>query len=341
MAKTKIYIQGMGSYLPTKVLSNADLEKMVDTSDEWITSRTGIRERRIASAEQATSDLGWEAARLAIADAKLTPQDVDAILVSSVTPDMDFPATACIIQDKLGITNNCPSLDLEAGCSGLIYAMELAAAMVERGPYNHILVVASDKLSAITDWQDRSTCVLLADGASAVVMGKDPKKSRAELLASHLMADGSMGSILSLPGGGSRLPASEETVKNRQHFLKMNGRELFKYAVKNTPSTLEHLFAMAQVDVDQIRYFIPHQANMRIVEAIAEHLHLPLDRFITTLQYTGNTSSGSPGIAMNDARLKGKFADGDLICLVAFGAGMTIASSLLRWMDRPGERSEP
>jgi 3-oxoacyl-[acyl-carrier-protein] synthase-3 len=330
----RIFIEGVGSYLPQRILTNGDLERMVDTSDEWIRTRTGIRERRIAAEGEASSDMGVRAAERALADAALSPGEVGAILLSTVTPDMPFPATACLVQRKLSISG-CPCMDLEAGCSGMVYALEVATALLRQGSYEHILVVATDKLSAITDWQDRSTCVLLADGASAFVVGKDAARARAEVLGTHLSADGGGADALCQPAGGSLQGASEETVRGRLHFLKMDGRAVFRYAVRQGPITLERLFQRHGVDASQVRFFIPHQANLRIIEALAEALAVAPERFITTLQHTGNISSGSVGMALDVAMRRGDFTEGDLIACVAFGAGLTAASALLRWVKGP------
>ncbi|MDR3316894.1 MAG: ketoacyl-ACP synthase III [Puniceicoccales bacterium] len=329
--KKRVFVRGIGSYLPDRVLTNGDMEKIVDTSDEWIVSRTGIRERHIAAANQVTSDLAVEAATAAMNNAGIGVGEVDAIIVTTVTPDVAFPATACFVQQKLGM-GNCPCMDMEAGCSGVIYGLELAAGLVQWGRYRNILLVAADKLSSVTDWTDRSTCVLLADGASGFIVGGEGEGAAAELLGNHIAADGSGAEFLWMPAGGSRLPATETTVVERQHFLKMNGKEVFKRAVKGMAAAVDQLFSNCQVTADQMRLFIPHQANLRIIEAIAEYLNLPLERFWTVLQRTGNTSSASVGIAWDDAARKGQLQRGDLLTLVAFGAGLTSGAALLRWM---------
>ncbi|MDR2664028.1 MAG: ketoacyl-ACP synthase III [Puniceicoccales bacterium] len=333
MAERKcIYVRGIGSYLPDKILTNSDLEKMVDTSDEWIVTRTGIRERHIAAEGQVTSDLAVEAAKKALADADLGPEDVDIILVATVVPDMPFPSTACFVQQKLGVKSNCPCASVEVGCSGMIYLMELAAGLLERGTCRRVLAIAADKLSAVTDWTDRSTCVLLADGAAALVLTAEESHGRAELLDTFLAADGSGAEFLCMPGGGGRCPATERSVAERQHFLKMNGREVFKRALRDMGGAVEQIFRRNAIGGEDVAYFIPHQANQRIIEAIAERICVPMEKVISTIARTGNTSSASIGIAWDSACREGRFKAGDLIVPVSFGAGLTSAAALLRWI---------
>ncbi|MDR2668307.1 MAG: ketoacyl-ACP synthase III [Puniceicoccales bacterium] len=326
----RIFIRGLGSYLPEKVLTNSELEKMVDTSDEWIVTRTGIRERHIAAADQATSDLAAEAAKLALADASLDAKDMDAIFVATVTPDMPFPSTACFVQQKIG-AGNCPCVGVEVGCSGIVYMLELASGLLERGPYKNILIIAADKLSAVTDWTDRSTCVILADGAAAMVLSTEEKGVRAEYLGGFIAANGAGAELLCQPGGGSRNPATEKSVAERLHFLKMNGKEVFKHAVKDMAFAVDMALRRCGIGPDDIAHFVPHQANMRIIEAIAEYVHIPLERFVAVLQRTGNTSSASLAIAMDMARREGRFKRGELLMPVAFGAGLTSSAAVLRW----------
>jgi 3-oxoacyl-[acyl-carrier-protein] synthase-3 len=328
----RVYVRGIGSYLPEKILTNSDLERMVDTSDEWIVTRTGIRERHIAAEGQVTSDLATEAAKRALADAGLGPEDVDIILVATVVPDMQLPSTACFVQQKLGIGTNCPCLAIEAGCSGMLYLMELAAGLLERGPYRNVLAIAADKLSAVTDWTDRSTCVLLADGAAAMVLSTENSKSRAELLGTFLAADGSGAEFLCMPGGGGRNPATAQTVADRLHYLKMNGREVFKRALKGMGDAVERLFERCAIGIADVAHFIPHQANLRIIEAIAERLGVSMEHFVIVIGRTGNTSSASVAIALDSARQEGRFKGGDLLVPVTFGAGLTSAAALLRWV---------
>ncbi|MDR2677526.1 MAG: ketoacyl-ACP synthase III [Puniceicoccales bacterium] len=331
MASKKVFIRGIGSYLPERVLTNRDLEAMVDTSDEWIVTRTGIRERHIAAEDEFTSDMATQAARRALGDAKMSPQEVDCILVCSVTFDMAFPATACIVQKNLEIST-CPCMDIEAGCSALVYCMEVAAGLLQLGSYKNILVIASDKLTSITDWQDRSTCVLFGDGASAMVLSTDASGARAVLVDTLLRADGKGGDILFQPGGGSRHPASEETVKNRLHYLKMNGREVFKIAVRGMGISLKDILSRNQIELADVQHFIPHQANMRIIEAVAEASAIPVEKFIVILHRTGNMSAGSAGVAFDEAYRQGRFAQNDLLMFATFGGGMTFGTALVRWL---------
>jgi 3-oxoacyl-[acyl-carrier-protein] synthase-3 len=327
----KIFIRGIGSYLPEKVLTNGDLEKIVDTTDEWIMTRTGISERHIAADDQATSDLATEAAKLALADASFEAKDLDAIFVATVTPDTPFPSTACFVQQKIA-AGNCPCAGIEVGCSGIVYMLEFASGLLERGPYKNILIIAADKLSSVIDWTDRSTCVILADGAAALLLSTEEKGAHAEYLGGFIAANGAGAELLWQPGGGSRNPATAKTVADRLHFLKMNGKEVFKNAVKDMAYAVEEVFRRCGVGANDIAYFIPHQANIRILEAIAEYIHMPIERFISVIKYTGNTSSASLAIAMDIARRQDRFKGGDLLVPVAFGAGLTSSAALLRWI---------
>jgi len=326
MSVRKVGIKGIGSYTPPKVLTNSDLEKIVDTSDEWIVTRTGIRERHIAEPNVATSDLSFEAAKIALDSANLTSRDIDLIIVATVTPDMLFPATACILQDKLGA--RCPGFDLSAGCSGLIYALSVGVQFVANGTYNNVLVVGAEVLSKITDWQDRSTCVLFGDGASAIVLSP---VERGGFKSFVLGADGSGGSLLELPAGGSRFPASYDTVSQRLHYIKMNGREVFKFAVRIMGEAALEAIEKAGLNPSDIDLFIPHQANIRIIESAAERLNLSMDKVFINLDKYGNTSSASVGIALHEALLSGKIQEGSKIVMVGFGAGLTWGACVLEW----------
>jgi 3-oxoacyl-[acyl-carrier-protein] synthase-3 len=326
MSVRNVGIIGIGSYTPPKVVTNSDLEKMVDTSDEWIVTRTGIKERRIAEPDVATSDLSFEAAKIALASANLSPKDIDLIIVATVTPDMLFPATACVLQDKLGA--ECPGFDLSAGCSGLIYALSVGTQFVANGTYNNVLVVGAEVLSKITDWQDRSTCVLFGDGASAMILAP---VERGGFRSFVLGADGSGGKLLELPAGGSRLPASYDTVSQRLHYIKMNGREVFKFAVKIMGEAALDAIEKAGLTPSDIDLFIPHQANIRIIESAAERLKLSMDKVFINLDKYGNTSSASIGIALHEALLSGKIREGSRIVMVGFGAGLTWGACVLEW----------
>jgi 3-oxoacyl-[acyl-carrier-protein] synthase-3 len=333
MEKKKVFIRGIGSYLPERILTNKDLETIVDTTDEWIVSRTGIHERHVAGDDEFTSDMATNSARRAIADANITVNDIDCIIVCSVTFDMPFPATACIVQKNLGINNACPCMDLEAGCSAMIYSMEVASGLLQLGHYKNILVIASDKLTAITDWQDRSTCVLFGDGSSSVVLSTEATGAKALLVDTLLIAEGKDGDCLKQPGGGTRYPASVETVNNRFHYLKMNGREVFKCAVRGMPVALEGILTRNKIEPSSIKYFIPHQANERIIKATAEYFSVSMERFLIVLHKTGNTSAGSVGIAFDMSYREGKFTKNDLLTFITFGAGMTCAAAIVQWLD--------
>ena len=321
-------ITGTGRAIPEKVLTNADLERMVDTSDEWIRTRTGIVERRIAEAHIASSDLGAEAGRKALEDVGVKPEDVDLVIVGTITPDMAFPATACIIQDKLGLTN-AAAFDLSAGCSGFVYALDVAASFVTAGKYRTVLVIGADTLSKIIDFTDRSTCVLFGDGAGAAVV--QPVEEDYGILATYLGSDGSGGHTLYLPAGGSRMPASEETIRNRQHFICMSGNEVFKFAVRIMGEASSQVLQRAGLSADDVDLFIPHQANTRIIDGAARRLGLDSKRVFVNVDRYGNTSAASIPIALDEAKEAGLINKGDLIVLVGFGAGLTWASAVMRW----------
>lgn len=321
-------IRGFGSYVPEQAVANLDLSKKVETSDEWIRSRTGIEQRRFASDKQATSDLALKAAERAIADAKIQRNEIDLVLVATITPDMAFPSTACILQDKLGL-EKVASFDLEAACSGFLYALDVADAMLSSGRYINALVVGAEKMSSILDWEDRTTCVLFGDGAGAAVLSKHGNGPK--LLGFYCGADGSNPSLLCQPGGGSRNPASLNSLKERQHFLKMNGREIFKSAVRVMDSASRHILEKTGFGVEDLDLVIPHQANVRIVESLSQRMALPMEKFFCNLDKYGNTSAASVPIAFDEARRANKLKAGDLGLLVAFGAGLTWSSALFRY----------
>ncbi len=321
-------ITGVGKYLPENVLTNYDLEELVDTSDEWIRQRTGIRERRIASEDTPCSYLAEKSARKALQDAGLSPEELDLILVATVTPDMMFPATACLLQERLG-AEAAGAFDLEAGCSGFVYGLSVADKYIRSGGCDNILVVGAETLSKIVDWEDRSTCVLFGDGAGAAVLqpGND-----GGILSTTLGSDGSGGESLFMPAGGSLNPASESTVANRLHYIKMEGNQVFKFAVRKMGSASLEVLEQAGLSSDAVDFFVPHQANTRIIEAAASRLDLSLENVIINLPYYGNTSSASVPIALTEAVEKKQINPGDLIVLVAFGAGLTWAAAALRWI---------
>jgi len=320
-------IVGIGSYVPDKVLTNADLEKLVDTTDAWIVERTGIRERRIAASEQATSDLAVEAGKKALADAGVSPEEIDLVLVATCTPDMPIAATACIVQTKLGC-NRAAAFDLVAACSGFVYGMEMAAGLIASGVYKTILVIGAEAMSRFTDYQDRNTCVIFGDGAGAVVL--KTVEQGFGLLGTHLGAqDGT--ELLKVHAGGSRCPATEETVKNKQHYLFMNGHEVYKFAVKIMGEASLKALAVAGIGADELDWLIPHQANIRIIQAAAKRLKMPMDKVIVNVDRYGNTSAASIPMAMDEAYRSGRLKHGDLMVVVGFGAGLTWAASVIKW----------
>ena len=322
-------ITGTGFHVPDRVLTNADLEKLVDTSDQWITERTGMKERRIARPDEAASDLALRASERALADAGVKPEDLDLIIVATVTGDMPFPSTACLLQARLG-ARHAAAMDLGAGCTGFIYALATARQFITAGTYQTVLVVGVEVLSKITDWTDRNTCVLLADGAGAAVVRASTETGRG-IIAQYLAADGTRGSDLFMPAGGSRIPASLQSVQERLHYLKMNGNAIFKVAVRSMADAVKKLVTSARVRAEDIKLLIPHQANLRIIEAVAHLLKFPMDRVFVNIHKYANTSSATTIIALDEARRAGRVQHGDLIALVAFGAGLTSGSVLIRW----------
>ncbi len=330
MSPLSTVILGTGSYAPDRILSNAELAKTVDTSDEWIHTRCGIRERRIAAPGEATSDMGVQAARRALDDAGLKPADIDLLIVATITPDMPMPATACIIQQKLGVPTTAACFDLNAACTGFLYALDTACAMLSSGRYRHALVIGVEKLSTIVDWKDRTTCVLFGDGAGAVVVGKSPVSGQG-LIGTKLGALGDSADLLCIPGGGSNAPATAASIAAGEHFLKMKGKEVFKLAVRVMDEAARDILEQHHLRADQISLVIPHQANLRIIEALSEYLELPMERFFVNVDRYGNTSAASIPLALDEARRTGRIKSGDLTLLVAFGAGLTYGSALIRW----------
>lgn len=323
-------ILGTGAYAPARVLTNTELALTIDTSDEWIVSRSGIRERHIAAPGEMTSDMAVHAARLALADAKLQPADIDLLVIATITPDMPMPATACSVQHKLGLATSTACFDLNAACSGFIYALDTACAMVGSGRYRHALVIGVEKLSSIVDWTDRTTCVLFGDGAGAAVIGASARPA-VGLIGAKLGSYGDCVDLLCIPAGGSNTPASTASLASRDHFLKMKGKEVFKYAVRGMEEAARDILEQHGIAANQINLVIPHQANLRIIESIAQYLELPMERFFVNLDRYGNTSAASIPIALDEARRAGRINPGDLTLLVAFGAGLTYGSALIRW----------
>lgn len=330
MASPTIAILGTGSFVPEKILTNEELSKRVDTSDEWISSRTGIKERRIAAADEATSDLATRAAQAALADAGLSASDIGLVIVATLTPDMPMPACATIVQHKLGIKAHAACFDLNAACSGFLYALDTAWAMLSSGRYRYALVIGAEKMSSFLDWTDRTTCVLFGDAAGAVVLGAS-RGDGARIVGTKLYSEGGMQDLLSIPAGGCVSPATLETIAGKHHFVKMKGREIFKVAVREMEDAIEEILEQHALTVDQIACVIPHQANLRIIEAISKSLRLPLDRFFINVDRYGNTSAASVPLALDEARRAGRVRHGDITLLVAFGAGLTYGASLVRW----------
>jgi 3-oxoacyl-[acyl-carrier-protein] synthase III len=321
-------IVSTGSYLPEKILTNHDLEKMIDTSDEWITERTGIKERRIADKSQAASDLAYEAAKIALERAGLSAEDIDLIIVGTVTGDMLFPSTACFLQNKLGAAN-AAAFDVNATCSAFLYGLYIADSLIKTRMHKKILVVGSEVLSRITDWDDRTTCILFGDGAGAVIV--EPTEEDRGILSMHINSDGRMWELLHIPGGGSRNPTSKDSIKKKLHYIKMKGNETFKVAVRTLEEVAVKTLEENGLDSKQISYLIPHQANHRIIQAIADRIGIPMDKVILNLERYGNTSAASIPIALDEALTTGKIKDGDYILLMAFGGGFTWASALMKW----------
>lgn len=325
-------IAGTGSYVPEKVLSNADLEKLVDTTDDWITSRTGIKERRIAAPDEATSHMATKAAQRAMEAAGVTAEEIDLIIVATITPDTFFPSTACHVQRNLGATH-AVAFDISAACAGFLYAMQIARHFINSGNRKTALIIGADKLSGITNWTDRNTCVLFGDGAGAAILkAKDPEDNDPSGLLSTVMAsDGRLTDILSVPGGGSAIPITPENAHLRLNTINMQGKEVFKAAVKNTCEACETAISRAGLTSDDIAVLIPHQANVRIVDAIRERLHLPPEKAFLNLHKYGNTSGAAIAIALDESVRTGVVKKGDNILLVAFGAGFAWAASVVRW----------
>jgi 3-oxoacyl-[acyl-carrier-protein] synthase-3 len=321
-------IIGTGSRVPDKILTNADLENMVDTSDEWITTRTGIKERRIASPEETTSFLATSAAKRALEDAGLPSEKVDLIIMATFTGDVIMPATACLVQRNLGAVH-AAAFDLSAACTGFLYGLSVAKQFVISGFYDTVLVIAAEKLSSVTDWSDRNTCVLFGDGAGAAVVSSRGQGPR--IIDEHLASDGSIYELLILPGGGSLHPATHETVDEKLHFVKMSGREVFKHAVTSMVQSASKLITDHNLSADDIRLLVPHQANKRIISEVGRHLGIPDERIYVNIEKYGNMSAATTSVGMDEAFRSNQFEPGDKILLVAFGGGFTWGSVLLEW----------
>lgn len=323
-----VSIIGTGSYVPEKTLTNAELEKLVETSDEWITTRTGIKERRIAADNECTSDLAAKAAQAALENAGITADEVDLILVATITPDMFFPSTACFVQNKIG-AKKAACFDVSAACAGFLYALEIAQQFITSHTYDTILVIGAEKLSSIVDWKDRNTCVLFGDGAGAAVL-----RHRGDghgVVSTYMASDGALSDILYIPGGGSRFPITKDNADQRLNCIKMNGKETYKHAVTSMLDAANRALAEANLKPEDLACIIPHQANLRIIEAIADRMKVPLDRFMVNLDRYGNTSAAAVAIALDEANRTGRMKVGDYVLLVVFGGGLTWASSVIQW----------
>ncbi len=323
-------LKSIGAYAPSRILSNLDLEKMVDTSDEWIEKRTGIKERRIASDEEATSDLGVKAAQIAIERSGLTTEDIDLVICATLSPDhLCMPSTACIIAAKLGI-NNVMAYDISAACSGFVYMLSMAKAYIESGMKKNILIVGAEKVSSVIDYTDRGTCILFGDGAGAAIISATTEQNES-IIDIHASADGRYGDYLITPGCGSKFPCSQETLDNKLNFIKMKGNDVYKIAVKTLTKDVVDILETNNLKPSQVDHFIPHQANFRIIEAVREKLDFPIEKTVLTVAKYGNTSAASIPMAINEAYEDGRIKKGDLMLLDTFGGGFTWASALVRF----------
>lgn len=323
-------LKSIGAYAPSKILTNQDLEKMVDTTDEWIQKRTGIVQRRIAAPDELTSDLGLKAAQQAIERAQISPKEIDGVICATLSPDyMTMPSTACMISSKLGISG-VMAFDISAACSGFVYLLNLAKALVESGAYQNLLIIGAEKISSFIDYTDRGTCILFGDGGGAAVIGRtnDPKESIVDV---HVSADGAQGDLLITPGGGSKEPCSPQLLESKRQYIQMAGNEVFKIAVKTLTNDVIDILAKNKINPNQVDHFIPHQANYRIIEAVRAKLDFPESKTVLTVHKYGNTSAASIPMAINDAYEEGRIKRGDLMLLDTFGGGFTWGSALVRF----------
>ena len=326
---TRSVILGTGSELPARVATNAALEQLVDTTDEWITTRTGIKERRILEDGKGNSDMAYRAAQRALRDAGVEAKDLDAIIMGTVTPDYPFPSSACVLEDMLG-ARNAFSFDVNAACSGFLNALAVADSFIRTGMIRHALVLGSDTLSRLLNWKDRGTCILFGDGAGAVVLGATHDGHKG-ILSARLKTDGSHVKTLYVPAGGSLKPASLESVKKNEHTIAMNGKEVFKIAVRSMEEISRQALDEAGVSIDQVSLVIPHQANLRIISALAERLKVPMSKVMVNLERYGNTSAASVPVALDEARREGRIRDGDIVLLSAFGAGFAWGAAVIKF----------
>ncbi len=321
-------ILGMGYHVPEKILTNADIEKLVDTNDEWIVERTGIKQRRISAKNESTSDLAFEAAKKALKNANVTAEELDMIIVATISADYNTPSTACVLQGRLG-AKNAAAFDLSAACSGFVYGSAIATQFIETGVYKKVLVIGAETLSKFVNWKDRNTCIIFSDGAGAAVYGV--VEDGFGMLSFDLGSDGTGAEAITIPGGGSRHPADQESIDKNLHTLHMNGTSTFRFAVKAMGSTVLNSLKRAGLEKEDMDWLIPHQANIRIIESAAKRLHLPMEKVFVNIEKYGNASAASIPIAMAEAMEQGKLKKGDIIALSGFGAGLTWASCIMKW----------
>ncbi len=327
MMPYRAVIIGTGAAVPDRVLTNRDLESMVDTSDEWIRTRTGIEERRIAGPGENVSDMAAAAGRMAIEDAGLSADDLDLIVLATSSPDAIMPSAACLTQSKIGA--GCPAFDLMAACSGFVFGLAASAALIETGAFKTVLLIGSDALTRHVDWSDRGTCVLFGDGAGAVVLQRSSGDSG--VIASYLASDGRGADLLRIPAGGSANPGSQATVSEGLHFIKMQGHEIFKFAVRAIPEAVQKVLQLSGMSIEDVKYIVPHQANRRIIDAAAERMGIDSSRMVSNIERYGNTSTASIPIALHELKGQGKLNDGDVLVFVGFGAGLTWGANVVRW----------
>lgn len=328
MNKKCVGIIGLGSYVPQRIMTNKELEQRMDTSDQWIVERTGIHERRVAAENESTSDLATKAVQKALEDAKLSAAEIDLIIVATASPDMAFPATACVVQENIKAIN-AAAFDISAVCSGFLYAMITGSQFIKAGMYRKVLVIGAETLSRFTDWSDRNTGMLFGDGAGAAVLGETPEGYG--ILGVDLGADGGGAELLKIPAGGSRHPTTNETILQKQHFIHMNGNEVFKFAVKVMGETTLKALKNANLTASDITYLVPHQANIRIIQSAAKRLGMPMEKVVVNINKYGNTSAASIPIALDEAVKSGTIKSGDIVALAGFGGGLTWASSIIKW----------
>ena len=328
MNKKCVGIIGLGSYVPQRIMTNKELEQRMDTSDQWIVERTGIHERRVAAENESTSDLATKAGQKALEDAKLSAADIDLIIVATASPDMVFPATACVVQENIKAVN-AAAFDISAVCSGFLYAMITGSQFIKTGMYRKVLVIGAETLSRFTDWSDRNTGMLFGDGAGAAVLGETPEGYG--ILGVDLGADGGGAELLKIPAGGSRHPATNETILQKKHFIHMSGNEVFKFAVKVMGETTLKALKNANLTASDITYLVPHQANIRIIQSAAKRLGMPMEKVVVNINKYGNTSAASIPIALDEAVKSGTIKSGDIVALAGFGGGLTWASSIMKW----------